>query len=136
MKKLTLHVLAIFFCSVVFAPIWVAGRNVWGVTGDAQSPLLDISLFLAGLLMLLFSATVLAPVASISVYLNEHRFDLSLWLEPVVVMGVLAVYLAPVAFLLGRLWLPAYLGLMLLLTLPALLYWAILRAGFLDRYEA
>ncbi|BCU75533.1 hypothetical protein [Luteolibacter sp. LG18] len=135
MKRLTLHILAIFLCSVVFAPIWVAGRNVWVFVGDPQSPMLDVSLFVAGLLMLLFSVTVLAPVASISVYLNEHRFDFPVWLEPAVVIGILAVYLAPVAWLVGRSWLPAYLGLLLFLVLPVLLYWAMLRAGFLDRYE-
>lgn len=149
MKRLTNHVIATFVTLLIFAPVFAAeniGRALkeqppWlgGVFIFKNTPWFSGSIFITGMVLFFLALTVFAPVSSISNYLIENRYMVPVLAEPLVTLGVMALYVALSSLVLkvmtGGVWLDFYLSTLLAFSLPTLLYWLMLRLTSNWEYE-
>lgn len=127
MKTLLKHLIALSISVVIGAPIF-AVNGAYAEFAAGRIPWMAGSIFMSAVWSVFLSILVSAPVATISVYIVEHRIWVKWPLEPLILLGVTAAYCGPVALFAFGGSLPLAVTVVLSLYFPALIYFLILRA--------
>ena len=127
MKLLLKHLAAFAVILLIFAPIW-AGLGVARGLAVGTIPWITGSMLLSALWTLFLSVAIFSPAATTASYVVRHELNIRWFLEPLVVLGTLAVLALPLSILLLR----GNFDLSLLATaslyFPTLIYYLVLRA--------
>ncbi len=127
MKTVLKHLIALSISAVITAPIF-AVNGAYAELAAGRIPWIAGSIFMSAIWSVFLSILVSAPVATIAVYIAEHRLWVKWPLEPLILLGVTALYCGPVALLAFGGSLPLAAAVVLSLYFPALIYFLILRA--------
>jgi len=127
MKLFVKHLAAFSVVLLVFAPMW-AGLGAARMLVEGRIPWISGSMLLSALWTMFLSVVVFSPVATTASYLVRHKLNVRWFIEPLVVLGTLAVPVLPLSLLL----LPGDFNLSLIavisLYVPTLIYYLVLRA--------
>lgn len=149
MKRLINHIMAMFVTLLVFAPVF-ASQSIGRMMKESapwmnaaffanEGPSISSSIFVVGLVLTFLAMVIFAPVSSIANYLIENRYMVPTLAEPLITIGVLAIYITIPALLMkcGKegIWWQFYVSMMITYTLPTLLYWVMLRLASNWEYE-
>jgi hypothetical protein len=128
------HFVATVFCGCVFTAAGT-GAGFLRVLHNTPNPDLQGSLVLTGfvnfVMVCVLSLVVLTPVTSIAQYLFERKWSFPAYVQVPILIPLLSAWLLPWALFFGRSFLAVLISCMMNLTLPVLIYWAVLRG--LDR---
>jgi hypothetical protein len=127
MKIILKHLIALSISVVITAPIF-AVNGTYSEFAVGRIPWIAGSIFISAIWSVFLSILVSAPVATISVYMVEHRLLVKWPLEPLILLGVTAAYCGPFALFAFGGSLPLTVMVVLSLYFPALIYFLILRA--------
>jgi hypothetical protein len=127
MKTVLKHLIALSISVVIAAPIF-AVSGAYAEIAAGRIPWIAGSIFMSAIWSVFLSILASAPVATVSVYIAEHRHWMTWPLEPLILLGVTSLYCRPVALLAFGRSLPLAVAAVLSLYFPALIYVLILRA--------
>ncbi len=126
MQTLLKHLMALVISILITTPIYALNGS-YSMMISGRIPWIAGSFFVSALWSVFLTLMIVAPVASISLYLIEHRFYLKWFFEPLVLLAVLVLYFCPVFLF----WHPGWVVLPALavsLYFPSLIYYGLQRA--------
>lgn len=133
MKVLTKHLIALLISTMIAAPIF-ALNGIYGESAAGRIPWLAGSVFISAMWAMFMAVLVSAPVATISIYIIEHRFWVKWPMEPLIVFGVLSAFCGPVCLYAFGWSLPMATAVVVSLYFPCLIYFLLLRAIGIREY--
>jgi hypothetical protein len=127
MNPLVKHSLSLAVTTMI-AGLLFALKGVGLEIGAGRVPWIAGSILFSTLWALVLGIVIFAPVATTTVYLVENKYDFRWFLEPFVLLGILALFTLPIGLLIFRGRFDIALFATLSLYLPTLIYFGILRA--------